>query len=72
MKMTSKKLRLEQIKYVVDHSNYVKINSDKIKDYAKLFEFKENTYWLNKLNLDLNEQEKILLVFLLESMNFCF
>ncbi len=65
--------RLEQIKYVVDNSDDVKINKDKIYDYVDMLKVKENNhYWLNKYKNSFSEKQLILLVFIIESINFCF
>lgn len=63
---------VEKIKYVVDNSKYVKINYEKINDLtSKLLDLKYH-HWSNELDLLLNEEKWILLVFIIESMNFCF
>lgn len=61
-----------EIKYVVNNSKYVKINYQKLNEF--ILNFKEPNYkhWFSNYNLDLNEKEKILLVFIIESLNFCF
>jgi len=65
-------LNLKNIKYVVDNSEYVKISREKIKEFVD--NFGENTYihWYKTLGLNLSEKEKIILAFLIESLNFCF
>lgn len=70
--MVTKEQRLKQIEYVVNNSENVKINHDKIIEYTKMLKVNNNTYWLNNDVLDLTEKEFILLMFIIESMNFCF
>lgn len=71
--MITRNKRLEQIKYVVDNSDNVKINENKISDYVAILKATENNnYWLNKYKNDFSEKQLILLVFIIESINFCF
>ena len=63
---------LDAIKYVVDNSEYVKINNKKIKEFTKEINVSDWTHWYHQTNLKLNEKEWILLSFILESINFCF
>ncbi len=67
-----KEERLSKIKYVVDNSEYVKINMDNLNNYALTLNNFNDTYWLNGYKLDITEKEYILFMFLVESMNFCF
>ena len=70
--MITREKRLEQLKYVVDSSEHVKINYDKISEYIKLLDLSHSSYWFHKDWLDLSEEEYIRMMFLIESMNFCF
>ena len=63
---------MDELKYVVDNSNYVKINYDKIDDFVNNLKDIKYIHWKEETNLNLNEKEWILLVFIIESMNFCF
>ena len=60
------------IKYVVDNSKYVSIDYKKVKEFAESLEQLKYNHWSNKLDLKLSDKEWILLVFIIESMNFCF
>ena len=63
---------MDELKYVVDNSNYVKINYDKIDDFINNLKDTKYVHWKEDTNLNLSEKEWILLVFIIESMNFCF
>lgn len=63
---------MDELKYVVDNSNYVKINYDKIDDFINNLKDTKYVHWKEDTNLNLSEKELILLVFIIESMNFCF
>ena len=63
---------MDEFKYVADNSNYVHINETKIDKFISELGDIKYTHWSNEVNLDLNEKEWILLVFIIESMNFCF
>ena len=62
----------EEFKYVVDHSQYVHINEEKLKECIDDLGEINYTHWSKEQNLDLTEKEWILLAFIIESMNFCF
>ena len=62
----------DEIKCVVDNSNYVKINENMLKDFVINFEIPNYKHWYSSFDLKLGEKEKILLVFIIESLNFCF
>lgn len=65
--------RIEQINYVVNNAEHVKINYEKLDELAdslKDVSFSEHP-WLKYKN-ELSEKELIMLSFFLESMNFCF
>lgn len=68
-----KEKRLEQIKYVVENSNYVKINEKKIEEFLNNINLDyQDTHFLDNFKDKYTEKERILLVFLIESINFCF
>lgn len=62
----------EQLEYVVKNSKYVKINSVCLDDFINNLEEVNYQHWYNFTSLDLNEKEKIILAFIIESLNFCF
>lgn len=62
----------QEIKYVVDSCQYVKINEQKIESFINEIPNFNYRHWSNNINLSLSEEKWILLAFLLESMNFCF
>ena len=64
--------KLEQIKYVVDNSSYVKINYEKLDEFVNNINDINYEHWYDNSVLNLDEKHRILLVFILESMNFCF
>lgn len=64
--------RLEKIKYVVDNSDDVKININKLKEYADKLIVTNKDYWLMEKKLNFTEKEYILLVFIMQAMDFCF
>ena len=55
----------DEIKYVVDNSNYVKINENMLKDFVINFEIPDYKHWYSSFDLKLGEKEKILLVFII-------
>lgn len=61
-----------EIKYVVDNSKYVKINYQNINEFVLNFGEPNYKHWFSEIDLNLDEKEKILLVFIIESLNFCF
>ncbi len=63
---------MEEFKYVVENSKYVKINYDKITDFINELESSNYEHWSKGIDLHLSEKEWILLAFIIESMNFCF
>lgn len=63
---------MEELKYVVDNSTYVSIDYNKLDEFVDSITEVEYKHWYYDTNLDLNEKERILLVFIIESMNFCF
>lgn len=63
---------IEEYKCVVDNSKFVKINNNELDKFINDLGEVNYVYWSNKLDLDLNEKEWLLLAFIIESMNFCF
>lgn len=63
---------MNEFKYVLDHSQYVKVNQDRIIDFVNEAELPKYKHWSTEIDLNLTEKEWILLVFIMESMNFCF
>ena len=63
---------MEEFKYVSENSSYVKINYDKVLEFVNLLNKPKYSHWSTDLDLNLNEEEWILLAFIIESMNFCF
>ena len=63
---------MEEFKYVVENSKYVKINYDKITDFVNELGFPNYEHWSKGIDLHFSEKEWILLAFIIESMNFCF
>ena len=63
---------MEEFKYVVENSKYVKINYNKITEFVNELESPNYEHWSKEINLNLSEREWILLAFIIESMNFCF
>ena len=73
--MITRKVIVDSIYYVVNHSNYVFINKANISSVLPLLTGTRKTSWLNSDILDLSKlnEEQIILYFLLcESFNFCF
>ena len=62
----------EEIKYIVDNSDFVHIDNTKIEKFVNDLGSVNYVHWSRELDLDLNEREWILLAFIIESMNFCF
>ena len=62
----------EEIKYVVDNSKYVSIDYNRVNDFVKDLGKPKYEHWYKEIDLKLNDKERILLAFIIESMNFCF
>lgn len=68
-----KEERLKQIEYVVENSEYVKINERKIDEFVgSINEELDYKHWLSDYKTKFTENEMILFLFFIESMNFCF
>jgi hypothetical protein len=63
---------IEEFEYVVDNSKYVHINKDKLNEFIKELDINSYKHWFEEIDLNLNEKDSILLVCIIESMNFCF
>ena len=73
--MITKEDIISSIKYVVDNSQYVKINKEKINETIELLQKSEMEGWLdsNKLNLEGFSQKEIMIYLIIcESLNFCY
>ena len=65
--------RLKQIEYVINNSKYVNINQEKLDEWCNSLKCNLTyEHHLKKYKNIFDEKEMILLVFLLESINFCF
>ena len=62
----------EQLQFVVENSDYVKINNTKLEHFIDELENPNYQHWYKSIDLNLNEKEKIILAFIIESINFCF
>ena len=65
---------MDNIKYVVDNCEHVKIHHEKIYELIDNIENKEYSHWSEKDDyfIKMTEKEIIIFSFLLESLNFCF
>ena len=63
---------IEEYKYVVDNSKYVKIIPENIDKFIEDLGIIKYSHWYNDYDLKLNEKERILLAFIIEAMNYCF
>ena len=63
---------INELEYVNINSKYVHIDKEKIKDFINDLGELNYEHWIDKMGVDLSEKELILLVFIIESMNFCF
>lgn len=63
---------MSDFQYVSENSKYVKVNYDKVLEFIENLDTPNYEHWSEKVNLQLDEEEWILLAFLIESMNFCF
>lgn len=67
------KLRIEQAEYVVKNAKHVKINKDKLEQWAVTINGANNyEHPWKKYKKEFTENQIILLSFIIESMNFCF
>lgn len=62
----------EQIKYVVDNSNFVSIDYKKVEEFANELGEVNYHHWYEDLSLNLDEKQRIIMAFIIESLNFCF
>ena len=65
---------MDNVKYVVENSKYVKINKEVITNISNMIEKTNYMHWssYNKIFKQFTEKEIILFSFILESLNFCF
>ena len=63
---------MDEFKYVSENSKYVTINQEKILEFVDNLSTSKYEHWLKEINLNLNEEQWILLTFIIEFMNFCF
>ena len=61
-----------QLKCVVENSDYVKINYTKLEDFISNLEKTDYQHWYSFTSLNLSERKRIMLAFIIESLNFCF
>lgn len=62
----------EQLKYVVENSDYVKINYTQLDNFINSLGKPNYQHWYNFTSLNLNEKEKIILAFIIERFKFLF
>lgn len=73
--MITREKILDSIKFVVDNSEYVKINIDNLENAINLLDGNKNSSWLDNEELDIksfSDRKKILYLILCESLNFCY
>jgi len=66
---------LDSVKYVVDNSDFVKINKSKINDFVKNFEKYKEHYWLldSPFDIDkLNEDQKLMFIVFFNAISFSY
>ncbi len=63
---------LKNIDYVVKNSEHVKINEQKIDDLLTCLSYEKVTNWFNYFKDKFSKEETTLLLFLSNSINFCF
>lgn len=66
---------LTTTKFVVDNSNYVKINKSKINDFCKNFNQSHINHWINESPFDLtqlSDKEKLNFLLVFNSISFCY
>ncbi len=66
---------LEKIKFVVDHSVFVKINREKLVEFSKGFEHGKTNHWLSQAPFDfsaLNKDEELRFTFVFNTLSFCY
>lgn len=64
--------QMKEMEFVAQNSKYVSIDKARIEQFAKQMNNFKYQHWSKELSLDLNEEQWILLAFIIESMNFCF
>ena len=66
---------LETTRFVVDNSEYIKINKNKIKEFCKVFGESHINHWLNEAPFDfskLTEKEKLHFLLVFNSISFSY
>ena len=66
---------LDTTKYIIDHSENVKIDLDKVKEFAKQIKISESVDWwsMAPYKMDgLNDKDKLTFVSFLAMQSFCF
>ena len=63
---------MDSFKYVVENSQYINISYNNILKFTDLIKNLKYKHWSKELSIDLNEKQWILLVFIIEYMNFFF
>ena len=66
---------LSSAEYIVQNADHVKINIEKLNQYADTIEFKEVEHWIHSAPLDfskLNESETLIFVFMFNTLSFSY
>ena len=66
---------LESTKFVVDNSQSVKINTDRINDFAETFEHGSTHHWLSDAPFNFShfsDEDKLHFLFIFNSLSFCY
>lgn len=74
MKMKDNQI-LNSVKYVVDNSDFIKINESKIDDFVETFEKHKEHYWLLDSPYDintLNDDEKLMFIVVFNAISFSY
>lgn len=64
-------MNIKEIEYVVNNSKFVTINREQIDKFVDVMKINDYHSWYEEYNLNLEEKERIILAFLLESINYC-
>ncbi|MEN9626669.1 MAG: hypothetical protein RL557_997 [archaeon] len=74
MKMENNKI-LESVKFVVDNSDFVKIDKSKIDDFVEKFEKHKEHYWLLDSPFDINifdDEQKLMFIAIFNAISFSY
>ncbi len=66
---------LENANFVVEHSKFVQINNNKIKEFAETFKHEHIKHWWNSSPINLNsltDEEKLNFLLIFNSISFCY